>query len=93
MEAQRLSKRAFAKASALTWGIAVLFVGLVNLSNPAYGKTFLEMMGSLYFQPSAAPSMGSVMILTVIALVDGAAGGVFFAAVYNCTLRFCKNKK
>jgi len=91
METQKLSVKAFMKAGGILWGGALLFVGLVNLGYPGYGKAFLEMIGSVYFIHPAAPSLGSVLGLTGIAILDGAVAAGIFALIYNaCSHGCCK---
>ncbi len=80
---------AAAASMALLWGGAVLTVGLVNLVRPRYGKLFLRGVASIYpgYKDEAKPAQ--VAIGTAYALVDGAAGGLMYAWLYN---RFAKEK-
>jgi len=89
METQKLSVKAFAKASGLLWGSAVLCVGLANLAYPDYGKLFLDMMGSLYLWHPASPSLVSVLILGGLAVLDGVIAGIIFSLLYNACLHCC----
>lgn len=53
----RLSLKALIVTSAILWGGAVLFVGLINLAAPSYGTAFLQMVSSIYpgFHNSRSP--------------------------------------
>ncbi len=79
----RLDTIAFAVTTALIWGFAVLLVALLNLAVPPYGGTFLQFVASIYpgYHPGAG--VGSVIVGTLWALVDGAVGGAIFAWLYN----------
>jgi len=79
----KLSVRALTIASALLWGGALLFVGLVNLASPPYGVAFLQMVGSVYPGFDASGTFGDVIVGTIYALVDGAVCGFLFAWLYN----------
>ncbi|PIQ86525.1 MAG: membrane-associated protein [Candidatus Omnitrophica bacterium CG11_big_fil_rev_8_21_14_0_20_45_26] len=92
METQKLSVKAFAKASAIVWGGAVLMVGVINLFRPGYGAMFLNMISSVYPGYHADPSIGSVIVGTLYGLVDGAVGGALFAWIYNACLRCCQKQ-
>ncbi len=93
METQKLSVKAFALAGGILWASALLIVGLLNLVFPGYGQMFLEGMGSVYLWHPATASLGSVLILTAIAFLDGTIGGLIFAALYNlCSCCCCKKK-
>ena len=86
MENQKFSIRALAIASSITWGLCVLFVGILNMIYPDYGVEFLGFVSSVYPGYEAAPNIRSVIIGTLYALVDGAIGGVLFALIYNLVL-------
>lgn len=79
----KLNITAMALAAGLLWGGAMLLVALGNLMWPPYGAAFLNFAASIY--PGYAPSgeMGSAIMGTLYALVDGAIGGLIFAWVYN----------
>lgn len=79
----RLDPKAMAYASAALWGLAVLLVGLINLARPSYGVEFLQLVSSVYPGYHAAPSLGSVLVGTGYALVDGAVCGWLFGWLYN----------
>jgi len=79
----KLSLKAFTLTCGLIWGGSVLMVGLANLVWPSYGVAFLQLCSSIYPGYHANPTLGSVLVGTGYALVDGAIGGAIFAWVYN----------
>ena len=82
----KLSIRALAITAGLLWGGGVLLVGLCNLAWPSYGRAFLELCSAIYPGYHANPTIGSVIVGTLYALIDGCVGGAIFAWVYNrCT--------
>jgi len=79
----RLNVRAAALAAAVLWGAALFITGMANLIRPGYGSLFLQMMASIYPGYKASPSIGSVLVGTLYALLDGAVCGLVFAWLYN----------
>jgi len=79
----RLNIRAFMLTFAMVWAGAVLITGIANLFSAEYGKMFLQMMASIYPGYDAGRTLGSVMVGTTYALVDGAVCGLVFAGLYN----------
>jgi len=79
----RLSIRASIITSAVLWGGCILFVGLVNLAAPSYGAGFLKGVSSIYPFFHASGTFGDVLIGTIVALIDGAFGGLLIAWLYN----------
>ncbi len=79
----RLSAKAMAFTSALLWSAAVLFAGLIHLAAPAYGKSFLEGVSSVYPGFHGARSFTDALVGTGYALLDGGFGGFIFAGLYN----------
>lgn len=79
----KLNVVAFAAATALLSGGAVLLVAIANLASPTYGVAFLKLAASVY--PGYAPGdgIGSVVTGTLYAAVDGAIAGLLFAWIYN----------
>ncbi len=90
MEHAKLSVKGIAFASSVTWGLAVLTVGVINLVRPGYGSMFLGLMSSIYPGYHADPNIASVIVGTLYALVDGAIGGAIFAWAYNACRGCCK---
>lgn len=83
MEHVKLSIKGIAFASSVTWGLTVLFVGTINLVRPGYGSMFLGLVSSVYPGYHADPTIASVIVGTLYALLDGAIGGAIFAWFYN----------
>jgi hypothetical protein len=85
----RLDVTALALTAGLLWGAAMLLVAGANLVWPGYGRAFLELVGSIYpgYRPGAG--IGSVIVGTLYALVDGVVGGAVFAWLYN---RFARRR-
>jgi TRAP-type mannitol/chloroaromatic compound transport system permease large subunit len=85
----RLDVTALALTAGLLWGAAMLVVAGANLVWPGYGRAFLELVGSIYpgYRPGAG--IGSVVVGTLYALVDGVVGGAVFAWLYN---RFARRR-
>ena len=79
----QLSLRATAIAAGLVWGGAILIVGLINLADPSYGMSFIQMTSSVYPWFHASRNIGNVIIGTVDGLIDGALAGLIFALLYN----------
>ena len=79
----RISEKAMTLGSALLWGAAILLVGLIHLAMPAYGKSFLEGVSSVYPGFHGARSLTDVLVGTGYALLDGGIAGFIFAWLYN----------
>ena len=78
----KLSIRALAVTSAVLWGGAVLLTGLGNLMAPGYGAELLELAASIY-PGYEVGGLGSVVIGTLYAALDGGVFGGIFAWLYN----------
>lgn len=79
----KLSIKSLTITMALFWGGTVFFVALLNLLAPPYGQAFLDLVSSVYPGYKVVGSLGSVIVATLYALIDGAVGGVIFAWLYN----------
>ena len=79
----KLSIKSLTISLALLWGLTILFVSFLDYLWPPYGKAFLEVMSSVYPGYKAAGTLGSVVVGTLYAIVDGAVGGALFAWLYN----------
>ena len=86
----KLSICALAITTAIIWGAAVLLAGLANLIWPSYGGAFLEIIASIYPGYHASSTIGSVIVGTLYAVLDGAVGGLIFASLYNLVASCCK---
>jgi hypothetical protein len=70
-------------ASGLLWGACLLIVAASNLIWPSYGQAFLQWSASIYPGYHAGAGVGSVVIGSIYAFVDGAIGGAIFGWLYN----------
>ena len=84
----KLSVRSLALASGILWGGMFLIVGLLNLIGGSYGAQVLDFGASIYPGYGGPSGAGSVVVVTLYALVDGAVGGALLAWLYN---RFLTN--
>jgi hypothetical protein len=78
-----LDVKALALTTALVWGGCLLLTGLANLAYPAYGLAWLQVAASIYPGYHGPAGLGSVVVVTLYGLVDGAAGGAIFGWLYN----------
>jgi hypothetical protein len=76
---EKLSIKGLAVGLGVSWGICMLFFGLVSISG--WGVKFVEIMSSVYigFKPGF---LGGV-IGGIWGFIDGAIGGAIIAFVYN----------
>ena len=81
-----LNIKAFAVLGAVMIGGSFLMVGLLNLIWDQYGVVFLELGGSIYPGYEGPGGIGSVLVVTLYGLLDGAVGGAILAWVYNAVL-------
>lgn len=79
----KLSIRAFMLTFAILWAAAVFIIGIANLISSGYGTMFLQLMASIYPGYDANSTIGSVIVGTLYALLDGAISGLVFAWLYN----------
>ena len=79
----KLCVRSFTLACAILWGGAFLLVALANQFGSGYGAHFLDFGASMYPGYDGPAGFGSVLVVTMYALVDGAIGGFLFAWLYN----------
>lgn len=82
-----LQVRALALAAALLWGGGFFLVGVVNLAAPGYGIAYLDLGASLYPGYAGPGGLGSVLVVTLYGLLDGAIAGAIFAWIYNLVAR------
>lgn len=83
----RLNVGALALTIGLLWGAAMLIITSANLIWPSYGRTFLDVVASVYpgYDPGSGP--GSVIVGTLYGLVDGTIGGAVLGWLYNRLVR------
>jgi hypothetical protein len=78
-----LNVKAFAIAAAIVWGLAMLAVGLANMTWPEYGGSFLRVVASIYPGHVHDGSLYQVIIGALYGAVDALIGGAVFAWIYN----------
>lgn len=78
-----LSVSALAWAAAIVWGGSMLLVALANLVAPTYGVTVLDLASSIYPGYHGPAGIGSVVVVTLYGMLDGAVGGAVLAWLYN----------
>jgi hypothetical protein len=78
-----LNIKALAITAGILWGASYLLVGILNLIFPSYGVAFLELGASLYPGYAGPNGVGSVLVVTLYALLDGAIAGAIVAWLYN----------
>jgi hypothetical protein len=79
----RFNAAAMGMSFAILWGAGVFLVGVTNMIWPSYGQAFLQICASIYPGYHAGAGVGSVVIGTIYALIDGLVGGVIFGWLYN----------
>jgi len=79
----KFNLKALPLTTGILWALAMFLTGVANLIWPGYGDTFLQVMASVYPGYHAEHSIGSILIGTLYALIDGLAGGLVFGWVYN----------
>ncbi len=82
-----LNVRALAVSVAIVWGVGFMLVGLLNLIFPSYGVAWLELGAALYPGYAGPAGLGSVIVVTMYGLVDGAVAGAVLAWLYNLVAR------
>lgn len=78
---------ALAVSVAIVWGVGFMLVGLLNLIFPSYGVAWLELGAALYPGYAGPAGLGSVIVVTMYGLVDGAVAGAVLAWLYNLVAR------
>lgn len=78
-----MSLKALTFSSAVLWGGAMLFVGLIHMAVPSYGGDFLRLMSSVYPGADTAPTLGRVLVGTLYGFVDGGSAGLLFGLLYG----------
>jgi len=78
-----LNLKALALTAGLLWGGMFLSVSLANLIWPSYGGALLDVGASIYPGYSGPTGFGSVITVTLYALLDGVIGGTVFGWLYN----------
>jgi len=79
----KLCVRSMALASAVLWGGMFLGVALLNQFAGDYGAHLLDFGASLYPGYHGPSGYGSVLVVTMYAVIDGAIAGALLAWLYN----------
>ncbi len=79
----RLSVKALSLAMAVVAGSALLLIGLGNVGLSGYGAALLEVAASIYPGYHGPGGVGSVVVVTLYATLDGAVAGALIAWLYN----------
>jgi len=79
----RLNAKALACTAAILWGGSFLVTGIVNLIWPTYGVAWLAIGSSIYPGYHGPAGFGSVIVVTLYAVLDGGVGGWLVAWLYN----------
>jgi hypothetical protein len=79
----QLQARALALAGAVVWaGVVLLLGGLAHLVWPTYASAFWQRVASIY--PGVrTEGVGSVILATIYAIIDGGVCGSVIAWIYN----------
>lgn len=78
-----LNIKALAVTLGAVWGGSFLFTGLANLLAETYGLAWLELGASIYPGYNGPAGFGSVIVVTLYAVLDGAVVGAILAWIYN----------
>ncbi len=78
-----LNARALTLTGALLCGGCLLLSGLANLAFPSYALAWLQLVASIYSGYRGPTGLGSVLVVTLYGLADGAIAGAIFGWLYN----------
>ncbi|MFQ5679467.1 MAG: hypothetical protein ACE5HP_08405 [Gemmatimonadota bacterium] len=79
----KLDTKGLTLALCVLWGGLMFLCGLANLIFPGYAVAFLDWAASFYPGYHGPAGFGSVVVVTLYALVDGAVCGLLIAWLYN----------
>ena len=79
----KLNLKALSMTSGIVLGGCFFLVAAANLVWPTYGESVLQIGQSIYPGYNGPAGFGSVIIVTVYALFDGAIAGAVIAWLYN----------
>ena len=79
----KLNIKAFMWTCSIIWAAVILITGIANLIWSGYGVMLLQLMASVYPGYDASRTIGSLIVGTLYAVVDGAIFGLVFAWLYN----------
>ena len=81
-----LNTKALAVSAAILWGGSFFLIAVAHLVWPSYGVAWLELGASIY--PGYSPGgVGSVIVVTLYGLLDGAVAGAVLGWIYNTIAR------
>jgi len=83
----RLSVKALSATMAILAGSALLLIGVGNIGLPGYGAAALDVAASIYPGYHGPGGIGSVVVVTLYATLDGAVAGALIAWLYNAFSR------
>ncbi|MCH9014694.1 MAG: hypothetical protein IH877_03265 [Gemmatimonadetes bacterium] len=78
-----LNIKALSVTAAVLWGGSLFLVGVVNQIFANYGEAWLSLAASIYPGYDGPTGFGSIIVVTLYGLLDGAVGGAVFAWLYN----------
>jgi len=78
----KIDAKAMGLGMGVLWAGVVLFCGLLNLAWDGYAASFLQGVASIY-PGYEVRGLGSVIIGTLWAVLDGFVGGFLLAWLYN----------
>lgn len=78
----KLDSKALAITFAIVWGGCVFLLALLNSVWPAYGRSFIDLVSSIYpgFHPGG---IGGAAVGALYGALDGAVGGALLGWIYN----------
>ena len=79
----KLNLKAMALTAGILWAACFFVTGIANLIWPSYGAAFLTLAASIYPGYHGPGGFGSVIVVTLYALLDGLVCGALFAWLYN----------
>ena len=79
----KLNLKALTMTAAIVWGGCFFLVAVANIVWPPYGESWLQLWKSMYPGYNGPAGFGSVIIVTIYAVLDGAVAGAVFAWLYN----------
>ena len=79
----KLNLKAMALTVGILWAACFFLTGIANLIWPSYGGAFLNWGASVYPGYHGPAGFGSVIVVTLYALLDGLVCGAVFAWLYN----------
>jgi hypothetical protein len=79
----KLNVKALALTAGILWAACFFVTGVANLLWPTYGAAFLTLGASIYPGYHGPTGFGSVIVVTLYALLDGSVCGAVFAWLYN----------